>query len=86
MGVKLSLPLRAEQKLKVFEKRVLMRICGPKREKVAGGLRRLRNEELHNLYSLPNLIRVIKSRSMRLVDYVARKGEMRCIIYFGWKI
>jgi hypothetical protein len=49
----------------VFENRVLRRIFGPKREKAAGGWVRLHNEELHNLYYLPNIIRVIKSRKMR---------------------
>jgi hypothetical protein len=46
----------------VFENRVLWRIFGPKREKVAGGWRRLRNEELHNLYASPNIIMKIKLR------------------------
>jgi hypothetical protein len=44
----------------MFEERVLRRIFGPKREKLAGGWRRLHNEELHNLYASPNIIRVIK--------------------------
>jgi hypothetical protein len=60
-----SLKLREEQKLKVFENRVLKRIFGPKKEKVAGGWRRLHNEELHNLYASPDIIMAIKSRSMR---------------------
>jgi hypothetical protein len=51
----------------VFEDRVLRRITRPKREKVARGWRRQHNEELHNLYASPNIIRVIKSRSMRWV-------------------
>jgi hypothetical protein len=46
--------------VKVFENRALRRIFGPKREEVAGGLRRLNNEELHNLFTSPNIIRVIK--------------------------
>jgi hypothetical protein len=49
----------------------------PKREEVAGGWRRLHNEELHNLYVLLNIIRVVKSRKMRWVGNVARIGEMR---------
>jgi hypothetical protein len=49
----------------MFENRVLRRIFGPKREEVAGGWRRLRNEELHNLYASPNIIRVIKSKRIR---------------------
>jgi hypothetical protein len=48
----------------VFENRVLRRIFGPQLEEVAGGKRRLHNEELHNLYASPNVIRVIKSRKM----------------------
>jgi hypothetical protein len=48
----------------VFENRVLRRIFGPKREEVAGGWRRPHNEELHNLYTSPNIIRIIKSRIM----------------------
>jgi len=51
--------------LRVLENRVLRRILGPKREKVAGGWRKLHNEELHNLYSSPNVIRVIKPRVMK---------------------
>jgi hypothetical protein len=52
----------------VFQNRVLRRIFGPKREEVAGGWRRLHNEELHNLYTSPNIIRVIKSWRMRRVE------------------
>jgi hypothetical protein len=60
-----SLTLREEQRLKVFENRVLRRIFGPKRDKVTGEWRRQHNEELNDLYSSPNIIRVIKSRSKR---------------------
>jgi hypothetical protein len=60
-----SLTLREEQRLRVFENRVLRRIFGRKRDKVTGDWRKLHNEELHNLYSLPNIIRIIKSRRMR---------------------
>jgi hypothetical protein len=59
-----SLTLREEHTLRVFVKRVL-RIFGPKREEVAGGWRRLHNEELHNLYASPNIIGMVKSRNMR---------------------
>jgi hypothetical protein len=52
---------------------VLRKIFGPKREEVAGGWRRLRNEELHKLYALPN-VRVVKSRRMRWVGNVGRVG------------
>jgi hypothetical protein len=51
-----SLPLREEHKLRVFENRVLRRIFGPKRDEVTGGWRKLHNEELHNLYSMPSII------------------------------
>jgi hypothetical protein len=60
----------------VFEDRVLRRIFGPKREKVVGDCRRLHNEELHNLYTSPN-IRAIKSRKLRWAEHVTRMGEMR---------
>jgi hypothetical protein len=61
----------------VFENRVLRRIFGSGREEVAGGWRRLDNEELHNLYSSTNIIMMIKSRKMRWMGHVARMGEMR---------
>jgi hypothetical protein len=60
----------------VFENRVLRRIFGPKREEVAGGWRRLHNEELHNLYTSLKIIRVIKSRTMGWVRRVGRMVEM----------
>jgi hypothetical protein len=56
----LFLTLREEYRLRVYEKRALKRICGPKTEEVAGGWRRLHSEELHNLYTSPNIIGVIK--------------------------
>jgi hypothetical protein len=56
----------------VSENRVLRRIFGPKRGEVAGGWRRLHNEELHNLYASPNVIRVMKSWRMRWAKYVVR--------------
>jgi hypothetical protein len=72
-----SLPIREEHRLRVCENRMLRRIFGPKREEVAGGWRRLDNEELHDLYASPNIIRVIKSRRMRLAGHVACMGWMR---------
>jgi hypothetical protein len=59
----------------VFKNRVLRRIFGPKRDEVTGEWRNLHNEELHDLYSLPSIIRIIKSRRMRWAGHVARMGE-----------
>jgi hypothetical protein len=56
---------------------VLKKIFGPKRDEVTGGYRKLHNEELRELYSSPNIIRIIKSRRMRLTEHVARMGEKR---------
>jgi hypothetical protein len=61
----------------VFENRVLRRIFGPKRDEVTEGWRKLHNEQLHNLYSSPSIIRMIKSRRMRWAGHVARKGAKR---------
>jgi hypothetical protein len=68
-------PILREHRLRVFENRVLRRIFGPKRDEVIGGWRKLHNEELHNLYSSPNIIRMIKSRRMRWAGHVARTGR-----------
>jgi len=59
------LTLREERKLRVFENKVLRRIFGPRRDEVKGEWRRLHNEELNDLYSSRNIVRVIKSRRMR---------------------
>jgi hypothetical protein len=64
----------------VFENRVLRKIFGPRRDEVTGGWRELHNEELHNLYSSPTIIRVIKSRRMRWAGHVARMGgDEECV-------
>jgi hypothetical protein len=73
----LSLTLREEHRLRVFENRVLKRIFGPKRAEVTGGWRKLHNEELHGLYTSPSIVRVIKARRMRWARHVARMGEVR---------
>jgi hypothetical protein len=67
--------LREEHRLGVFENRVLRRIFGPKRDEVTGDWRKLHNEELHDLYSLPSIIRIMKVRRMRWAGHVARMGE-----------
>jgi hypothetical protein len=72
-----SLTLREEHRLREIENRVLSRIFGPKRDEVIGGWRKLHNEELHNLCGSPNIIRIIKSRRIRLAGHVARMGEKR---------
>ena len=63
------LTLREERRLSVFENRVLRRVFRPKRE-----WRKLHNEELSDMYSLPNIVRVVKSRRMRWAGHVARMG------------
>jgi hypothetical protein len=68
--------LSEEHRLRVFENRELRRIFGPKREE-DGSWRKLHNDELHSLYSSPNILRVIKSRRMRWAGHVARMGEGR---------
>jgi hypothetical protein len=70
-----SLTLREEHRLWVFENEVRRKIFGPKRDAVTGEWRRLKNEELHDLYSLPNIIRIIKLRRMRWPGHVARMEE-----------
>jgi hypothetical protein len=71
------LALREECRLRVFENRVLRGIFGPKRDEVTGERRKLHNVELHDLYSSPSIVRVIKSRRMRWARHVAWMGEER---------
>jgi hypothetical protein len=70
-----SLTLREGQRLRAFENRVLRRIFGPKGDEATGEWGRLHNEELNDLYSSPNIIRVIKSRRMRWAGHVAGMGK-----------
>jgi len=74
-----SLTLREERSLKVFENRVLRREFGLKRDEITGEWRKLHNEEFSDLYSLPNFVRVVKSRRMRWAGHVARMGEGRVV-------
>jgi hypothetical protein len=74
------LTLKEEQRLRVSENTVLRRIFGLKRDEVKGGWRKHHNEELHNLYSSPSIIRISRSRRMRWKGHVARvEGEEKCI-------
>jgi len=68
-----------ERKPRVFENMVLRRLFGPRRDEVTGEWRRLHNEDLNDLYSSPNIVRVIKSRRMRWAGHVARMGEERVV-------
>ena len=69
--------MREERRLRVFENRVLRRVFGPERYEVTGEWRKLHNEELRDLYSLPNIVRVVKSRRMKWAGHVARMGKWR---------
>jgi hypothetical protein len=69
--------LREERRLRVFENRVLRRIFGPRREEVRGEWRKLHYEEINDLHSSPNIVRMIKSRIMRWAGHVARMGQKR---------
>jgi len=76
--------LREERKLKVFENMVLRRILGPRSDEVTGEWRGLHKEELNDLYSSPNIVRVIKWRRMRWAGHVARMGEEKVCIGSWW--
>jgi hypothetical protein len=72
-----SVTLRDEHRLRVFKKRALRKIFGPKRDEMTGEWRELYIEELHNFYSSLNIIRMIKSRRWRMAGDVARMGQTR---------
>ena len=74
-----SLTWREERRLRVFENMVLRRVFGSKRDEVTEEWRKLHNEELRDLYSLPNIVRVVKSRRMRWAGHVARMVEGRVV-------
>jgi len=74
-----SLTLREERRLRAFENRVLRRNLGLRRGEATREWRKLHNEELNDLYSSPNIVRVIKSRRMGWTGHVARMGESRCV-------
>jgi len=66
----------------MFENRVLRTLFGPYKDEARGEWRKLHNEELHDFYSSPSVVRVIKSRRMRWTEHVARKGERRGVYRF----
>jgi hypothetical protein len=69
----------------VFENRVLRGIFVPERDEVTGGWRKLHNEELHNFYSYPSIIRMIKSRRIRWTGHVARMGRRGMHVGYRWE-
>jgi hypothetical protein len=71
--------LRDERRVRVFENRVLRRMFGPKKDEETRECRKLHNEELNDLYSSPNSVRVIKSRRIRWAVHAARMGDRRGI-------
>jgi len=71
--------LREERRMRAFENRVLRKVFGPKREEVTGEWRKLHNEELNDLYSLPNIVGVVKSRRVRWAGNVSRMEDDRVV-------
>ena len=76
--------LREEHRLRMSENLVLRRVFGPERDEVTGEWRKLHNEELNDLYSSPNIVRVIKSRGMRWVEHVTLIGRGKAYTGFWW--
>jgi len=76
--------LSEERGLRVFENRVLKGIFGPKRDEMTGEFRKLYKEELNDLYSSANIVRVIKSKRMRLAGHIARVGRGEACTGFWW--
>jgi hypothetical protein len=74
-----------EHRLRLFENRALRRIFGPKMLGVTGGWRKLQNEELHNLYSSPNVSGMVKPRTMRRAGIVARMETGMRIGFYWWE-
>ena len=79
-----SLTLREERRLRVFENRVLRKVFGPKRDEVTGEWRKLHNEKLNDLYTLPNIVPVVKSRRMRWAGHVAHMGGIEVCTGCWW--
>ena len=77
--------MREERRLRVFENRALRRIFGPKRNEATGEWRKLHSEDLNDLYSSPNIVRVIKSRRMRWAGHVACMGRGEAYTEFWWR-
>jgi len=80
----LLISLKEGRKLRVFENRVLRRVFGLRRDEVTGERRKLHNEELNDLYSSPNIVRMIKSRRMKWAGHVARMGRGEACTGFWW--
>jgi hypothetical protein len=77
--------IKEEHRLRAFENRVLRRLFGPKRDEEKGEWRKLHNKELHDLYSSPSIIRIIKSRRMRWAGHVARMGRRGTLKDYWWE-
>jgi hypothetical protein len=79
----LSLALRKENRVGIFENRMLRRILQSKRENVTDGWRKLHNKELPNLYSSPSIIRILMLRRMKWEGHIAHMAAQKCVDNFG---